>query len=88
MIGEPGDKVEFQNNQLYINDQPVDESYLKSVKTNDVPATIVPEGMIYVMGDNRMNSTDSMIIGPISIDKVVGRVKVLIWPISRMGQIE
>lgn len=85
VIGEPGDKVEFRNQQLYINDQPVEETYLQHNVTEDVPSIIIPDHMIYVMGDNRKNSTDSRIIGPIPLEKVVGRVSILVWPFNRIG---
>lgn len=88
VIGEPGDKVEYRNNLLYINDQQVKEPYLTNTYTEDFGPVYVPEGTIYVLGDNRRNSTDSRILGPVSLDKVVGRAKVLIWPLNRISVLE
>jgi signal peptidase I len=42
----------------------------------------VPAGMIFVMGDNRGDSEDSRVIGPVDVDKVVGKAFVIIWPPS------
>ena len=88
VVGLPGEKLEYKNNQLFINDEPVEEPYLTNTITKDVPATIIPEGMLYVMGDNRTNSTDSRFLGPISMEKVVGRVKILIWPLNRFNIVD
>lgn len=43
----------------------------------------VPEGTVFVMGDNRASSEDSRIFGPIAEDKIVGRAFVILWPIGR-----
>jgi signal peptidase I len=88
VIGEPGDVVEVRDDNLYVNDEIVDEPYLdvsKSISsgilTNDF-YEVVPEGHIFVMGDNRQNSRDSRSIGSIPIDSVVGRAEVVIWPVK------
>lgn len=90
VIGEPGDIVEMRNDQLYINGEPVAEPYLDESKaassgllTNDFYQE-VPEGHIFVMGDNRQNSRDSRSIGPVPIDSVVGRADIIIWPFSEI----
>lgn len=89
VIGLPGDTVEYRNNQLFLNGEPVDEPYLNdSTYTNDYEPLILPEGSYFVMGDNRLNSTDSRIIGPISEDQIVGRVSLLIWPLNRIGFVD
>jgi signal peptidase I len=46
---------------------------------------VVPAGEVFVMGDNRGNSEDSRILGPINVDKIVGRALVIIWPPSNLG---
>ena len=48
--------------------------------TSPFAATQIPEGMVFVMGDNRGNSDDSRNFGPVPVDTVVGRAFVLIWP--------
>ncbi len=87
VIGLPGEKIDFQGNQLFINGKPVSEPYLTDTHTNDFGPMIVPKNKIFVMGDNRINSTDSRVLGPISLDKVVGRVKLLIWPLNKFNVI-
>ncbi len=85
VIGLPGDTVWAQSGTVYVNDQPLEEPYLTQ-KTEDFPKTHVPEGSLFVMGDNRGNSLDSRYgLGFIPIDKVIGKAEVVIWPVSRLG---
>jgi len=92
VIAVEGDTVEAKNDQLYINGKPLDEPYLAQNKekasaagvtlTEDFgPITIEP-GSVFVMGDNRNNSMDSRMIGPVKLDHVVGRAEVVYWPLS------
>lgn len=94
VIGLPGDIIYYQNDVLYINDEPVPEPFLQSKieeyewgpYTNDfaVPEPI-PPGHIYVLGDNRPNSLDSRRLGPISNDQIVGKVDLRFWPLKEAG---
>lgn len=93
VIGVGGDTVEMKNDQLYVNQQPVEESYLDEYKrqaqaegyffTGDFGPIEVPDGELFVLGDNRMNSKDSRMIGTIPLESVVGRADVIFWPINQ-----
>ncbi|WP_336885154.1 signal peptidase I [Caldalkalibacillus salinus] len=94
VIGEPGDTVEVRDDQLYINGEPIEERYLEDkllqtsgILTHDFQTT-VPEGHIFVMGDNRQNSRDSRSIGAIPIDDVVGRADVVFWPFDAIRLVQ
>ncbi|NGQ93911.1 signal peptidase I [Brevibacillus sp. SYP-B805] len=90
VIGVGGDTIQVKDDVLYINGKRVDEPYLaqnrEEAKAQGVPLTedfgpvTVPEGQLFVMGDNRLNSHDSRAIGPVSLDKVVGRSEFVFWP--------
>jgi signal peptidase I len=96
VIGLPGDHVEYKNDTLYINGKPIEERYLKGAKAEiiDAPLTFdfeleelwgqktVPEGHLFVMGDNRRYSKDSRSIGFVSMEEVIGETGVVYWPIS------
>ncbi|WP_019412699.1 signal peptidase I [Paenisporosarcina sp. TG20] len=101
VIGLPGDHIAYKNDQLYINGEPQNEPYLDSLKKelNEGEGTltenftleertdkiIIPEGYVFVMGDNRRNSKDSRIIGLISIDEIIGDTSLIFWPPSEIG---
>lgn len=75
VIGRPGDVLEFKNNKVYRNETPLDEPYTKELMryTSDRKITI-PENQVFVMGDNRNNSSDSRFIGPVPLNEVLGKV--------------
>ncbi len=91
VVGLPGDVIETRDGVVYINDRQLEEPYLPDgVITGDptngnnpsIARQTVPEGTVFVMGDNRSNSHDSRYSdrGPIPIDSIVGRAFVLVWP--------
>ncbi|MBU8877407.1 signal peptidase I [Bacillus sp. FJAT-29790] len=98
IIGLPGDKVEYRNDELYINGEKVNEPFLAKYRkeifgsrlTGDFTLTeltgseVVPEGKLFVMGDNRLGSWDSRHFGFISADQVVGKVNLRYWPIDEV----
>lgn len=91
VIGLAGDHVEIKNGNVYVNDQKLSEVYLNGVKTpitGDYHDIVVPEGYIFVMGDNRNGSSDSREFGCIPLEKVEGRVKYRIWPLTKFGAID
>jgi len=98
VIGLPGDVIETRDGVVYVNDRAVDEPYLAEGTLTGDPADgqnpsierqTVPEGHVYVLGDNRSNSADSRYPyrGPIPIDSIVGRAFVLVWPPGDVGSL-
>lgn len=97
VIGLPGDIVYMEHDVLYINDKPVEEPFLESSKdgqglaeyTRDfaIPEA-VPEGHVFVLGDNRPNSIDSRRLGFIPMDKIVGKVDLRFWPVTQWGLVK
>lgn len=77
VVGMPGDHIVINDIGLYRNDKLVTESYISiedwAVQSDHIDI-VVPEGELFLMGDNRTDSTDSRVIGPIPIDDVFGKV--------------
>ncbi len=85
VIGLPGDKIEFKDNTLYLNDQPYKEDYLgEDIVTYDFKSDVIPENCYLVLGDNRPNSQDSRELGCIEKDKIIGKVVFRFWPVNKM----
>lgn len=86
VIAVGGDTVQGIDGRVVVNGDVVPEPYLApGVETSDFGPVDVPEGKIFVMGDNRANSDDSRSFGPIEESKVIGRAFLLIWPPSDVG---
>lgn len=99
VIGLPGDHVAYKNDQLYINGKPLEEPYLDDKKSELTEGTLtedftlediiqmekVPEGFVFVMGDNRRFSKDSRHIGVVSIDEIIGSTSLVFWPYNQIG---
>jgi len=84
VIGLPGEKVEYKNNKLYINNKYVKEEFSHEV-TDDFKSITIPNNKYFVLGDNRINSTDSRIIGFISKNNIRGKTSLVLYPFNRFG---
>jgi signal peptidase I len=85
VIGLPGDTITCDG-KVIRNGKRLDELYLDpGVTTTGCQKTTVKPGELYVMGDNRTNSQDSRVFGPIQRSDVVGRAFVRIWPLNHTG---
>jgi signal peptidase I len=86
VVGLPGDVVSSCGGQVCIDGTPLEEPYLPDgATTGEFERQTVPDDHVFVMGDNRDNSRDSRIFGPIEEDSIVGRAFVRIWPITDFG---
>jgi len=86
VIGLPGEVIEGRDGHVMIDGRRLVEPYLgASVVTSDFGPFEIPDGRIFVMGDNRTNSHDSRFsdIGTIAVDSVVGRAIARVWPPNR-----
>lgn len=71
VIASPGDTFEIKNNIVYVNDIPINETYIKEAMiTNDITKFKLANNEYFVMGDNRNNSCDSRNIGCITLDEI------------------
>lgn len=88
IVGLPGEKVEYQNNDVLINGKAYKETFTNSETEDftiqDLGYDVIPEDMYLVLGDNRENSLDSRTFGLISKNQIIGKAWIKIWPISKM----
>ncbi len=85
VVAVAGDRVAVKDGKLYINGKAQDEPYLKDAHINGTyPERTVPPGRIFVMGDNRNNSGDSRVFGPVKISEVVGEAFLIYWPVTKL----
>lgn len=82
VIGLPGETIEIREGHTLINGNPIDEPWVSFFGGRDQPPLQIPEGHIYIMGDNRPASRDSRNIGPVPIDSILGRAWFIYWPLE------
>lgn len=92
VIAVSGDKLQVKDGKVYVNGKLKQENYINGQFTDNMGNPekcdlTVPAGYIYVMGDNRGNSTDSRIIGPVKKSWVIGRVILRFLPIKSFGTV-
>ncbi|MBW4081373.1 signal peptidase I [Paenibacillus sp. S150] len=98
VIGIAGDTVKVEGDVVTVNGEPVNETYIqdaidqahsnnalynnKNFPNEDFTDGTVPEGHVFVMGDNRSDSTDSRMIGYVPLGDIVGRADLIFWPVK------
>ena len=89
VVGVAGDEIQVQGGVLYVNGEAQDEPYLNDADLSRgfYGPTVVPEGHIFVMGDNRGNSADSRVFGPLPLENLRGEAFMRFWPVSNISTI-
>ncbi len=87
VVGLPGDKVAVRGGRLFLNGEPQKEPYTnkKLPDRSFFEKTTVPKGHVFVMGDNRGNSADSRVFGPLPKKNIEGEAFLRFWPPDRIG---
>ena len=86
VIAVPGDTIKIEDGRVYVNRELKDEPYILEKTLSDYPEATVPEGHIFVMGDNRNNSEDSRFadVGFVPYELVKGKAVLVFWPLDNM----
>ncbi len=84
VIAVPGETVEIVSGRVYIDGQPIAEPYLLQIPRESMPPTVIPEGKLFVLGDNRLNSNDSRFFGMVTLEEVLGRAWLRYWPLDEI----
>lgn len=95
IIGLPGEEVSLSDGNVYINNSLLEENYIpESLKTEggiflkDGQTVSVPNENYFVLGDNRVASSDSRTWGFVSKNKITGRAWITYWPPPKLGLVE
>jgi signal peptidase I len=92
IIGLPGEKVVIANGKVIIHKadgslMQLDEPYITRPANRDFEGDIIPEGEYFVMGDNRVNSSDSRTGWTLKEEDIIGKAWISVWPIGDWGLI-
>ncbi len=85
VIGLPGETVEIRNGQVYINNQFIDDPAAVNEASYNLSPTVLGPEELFVLGDNRPNSSDSHSWGTLPADLVIGKVVLSYWPPGDWG---
>lgn len=85
VIAVPGDTIEIQDGHVFVNGELQNEPFILSKTRGSYPLATVPEGTIFVMGDNRNNSEDSRFpdVGFVPFELIQGKASVIFWPLDK-----
>jgi signal peptidase I len=89
IIGLPGEKIEYIDGKLLVNDEDIGELFEIKGRTSDFSITqlgygVIPDNMYFVLGDNRSESIDSRTMGLIPREDIVGKPFLVIWPFNQV----
>jgi signal peptidase I len=84
-IATEGETVAIKGGVVYVNNQPLTENYIAAPPEYELLPVTVPEGKLFVMGDNRNNSNDSHVWGFLPTENVIGHAILRFWPLERIG---
>lgn len=91
IIGLPGDHIVYKDNKLYINNEYVAESMIDKrtydFDLKELGFDTIPDHYYFVLGDNRINSKDSRMIGLINEKDILGTTNFVLFPFNKMGSI-
>ncbi len=92
IIGLPGDRITFNGGDVYLNGERLSESYVDGSITfcSDSPNCdigVIPEGYVFVLGDNRLHSSDSRFFGLVDVDDIIGQAVFANWPLDAIGPV-
>ncbi len=87
IVGISGDQIEVHEGNLFRNGRLVQESWREAQISYEMSSITVPENSLWVLGDNRNNSLDSHLWGPLPEENVIGTAVWRYWPLTKIGPI-
>ncbi|MGQ9466896.1 MAG: signal peptidase I [Anaerolineae bacterium] len=87
VVALPGETVAVHSGQVFVDDMPLTEPWAVRQGGPDYPPTVVPEGYVFVLGDNRGHSNDSRSFGPVPLANIIGHAVFVYWPPEEIGPV-
>ena len=87
IIGMPNDKIKCINGVIFINDEKYEDNF-GSGETSDFDEITLGDDEYFVLGDNRIVSKDSRVLGPIKEKYIEGKTRVVLYPFSKIGKVK
>ena len=88
LIGVEGDRIEIKNGTVFRNGTPLVEPYVNQAPDYTLPPVRVPDGFVFVLGDNRRNSYDSHAWGFLPRKNIIAKAMFCYWPVNRIGMLQ
>ena len=88
VIGLPGETISMKKGTVYINGEPLNEPYISEKPVGSFNPFVIPDGTIFLMGDNRNNSNDSRFWGPLPLRNIIGVAEFRYYPLNDMGVLD
>jgi signal peptidase I len=87
VVGLPGEVLEVRQGHVWIDGELLDEPWVTYFGGPDYEPTRIPEGHVFVLGDNRPNSRDSRHIGPVPLSDIRGHALFIYWPVQHIRDV-
>ena len=89
VIGLGGETIDLRDGKVYVNGRLIEYAETRGQRTTPQAATVaypftVPEGQVFVLGDNRQSSSDSRTFGSVPVGNIIGKVILRFWPFDRL----
>lgn len=88
VVGLPGETISVSNGQVFINGEVLKENYIKEPPAYQMAPLTIPANNVFMMGDNRNNSADSHVWGPLPVKNIIGHASFRFWPPKRLGGLD
>jgi len=85
VLALPGETIELRQGHVLIQGEMLDEPWQVNYGGGDYPAINIPNGHVFILGDNRPVSHDSRAIGPVPFESILGAVSFVYWPLDHLG---
>ncbi|MFN8672004.1 MAG: signal peptidase I [Candidatus Sericytochromatia bacterium] len=88
VVGLPNETIEVKEGKVFVDGKPLSEDYIKEKPFYNLDPVKLGSSELFMMGDNRNNSMDSHVWGPLPMKNIIGKAVVRFWPLARVGSLK